>query len=449
MIGVGQHPEDAHGTPAGDPAAEGLAALRARRDLPAELDRLRSRVGELEAMLEEERAQRRLLQEQLEQTERTIADVRTGAMELALRLTAEQDARRGAPQAALAAEPPAPAATPTPPPARTGGEPEPAEADAGAVAPVDPETATLIEGLQRAAERLRTQVGERDDERAQPGEPDAGTAPEVETVLLAPEPEVPEPEPLPAVVLEPRRDRPVTATGWLAEALDRLIATDPERAASALTALIPAQAARSRRDLVYDLAVVGRGTWRVRLRSGAGTIGPLLGGPASDRDVDFVVSGPAGSLVPLVAGGARRRLPGTLVTGRRRRLRRLLRDLRAPVTLADMVTAGSPVDAAVLLDLLSFAVDPSWTAGHAFIVDYELTGPDGVRWRVVVGEGTRAWRAPDVRDAETTVTVPATALPALLAGVPLPAGATAIVAGPEESVTLLHGWFDRAQGMSA
>ena len=445
MIGVGQPPEDAHGNPAGGPAAEGLAALRARRDLPAELDRLRSRVGELEALLEEERAQRRLLQAQLEQTERTIADVRTGAMELALRLTAEQDARRAAPRAAVAAEPVVPVVAPVEPAERA---PDPAaEPVAPSAAPVDPETATLIEGLQRAAERLRTQIDERDDEVAELDEPTLEAEPEI--AVPAPEPVVPELDPLPVAVLEPRREQLGARTEWLAEALDRLVATDRERAASALTALIPAQAARSRRDLVYDLAVVGFGTWRVRLQSGTGTIGPLLGGPASDRDIDFVVSGPAGSLVPLAAGGARRRLSGTLVTGRRRRLRRLLRDLRAPMGLGDLVAAGTPVDAAVLLELLALMVDPAWTADHAFVVDYDVTGPDDRRWRVAVGEGARTGPAPEVRDAEATVTVPATALPALLAGVPLPAGATATVTGSAESVALLHGWFDAAQGVSA
>jgi len=478
VIGVGQPPEDAHGSPAADADAAALSERRARRDLPAELDRLRARVGE----------QRRLLQAQLEQTERTIADVRTGAMELALRLTAEQDARR----TGAVASPPAPDArpapfadAPAPAPQQIDLSPEaaaepPDHAAPLPAAPVDPETASLIEGLQRAAERLRTQVGERDDEATDADEPRADVdaeddaaepevepevAAELEAEVVAPpesevvappesEPEVvaepePTPPPPPLAVLEPRREQPVGRTPWLTDALDRLVALDREHAAVALTALIPAQASRSRRDLVYDLAVVGSGTWRVRLQSGTGAVGPLLGGPASDREIDFVLSGPAGALVPLAAGGARRRLPGTLATGRRRRLRRLLRDLRAPMTLVDLIAGATTVDAAVLLELLAVMVDPAWTAEHAFIVDYDVSGSGERHWRVAVGDGVRTGPAPGVRDADATVSVPDTALAALLAGVALPAGATATVSGSVEVVELLHGWFDAVQGASA
>lgn len=478
MSGVGQPPEDAHDRPVGDAEAEALAERRARRDLPAELDRLRARVGELEEVLEEERALRRALQTQLDEAERTIADVRTGAMELALRLTSEQDARKGravvsGPVPAVAAEdePPADAA-PAPsapePPAADEARPVPDDPQddgasvAAAAAPVaDPETASLIEGLQRAAERLRTQVSERDEiadddegTEAAADEPEAESGPAKEpepAVAVAPEPVAAtvESRPEPVSLLVPRRQQAPAGTRWIAESLDRLVAADRDRAAAALTALIPAQAPRSRRALVYDLAVVGTGTWRVRLQDGAGTVGPLLGGPASDRDIDFVVSGPPGALVPLAAGGARRRLSGTLVTGRRRRLRKLLRDLRAPLALSDLVAAGTSVDPAVLLELLALMVEPAWTGDHAFTVDYDVTGEHEQCRRVAVGDGVRTGPAPDAGDAEATVTVPGDALAALLAGIALPAGATATVTGSADAVGLLHGWFDQAQGVSA
>ncbi|MEZ5123417.1 MAG: hypothetical protein R2736_17880 [Solirubrobacterales bacterium] len=45
------------------------------------------------------------------------------------------------------------------------------------------------------------------------------------------------------------------------------------------------------------------------------------------------------------------------------------------------------------------------------------------------------------------MTVPAPALVALLARAELPAGSQPTVAGDQHAVALLHGWFDRAQGL--
>lgn len=358
-------------------------------------------------------------------------------MELALRLTSEQDARsRGSGPAPSESpitdleDPPPPSAAPAGPAIAAVRERQPG---------ADPQTASLIDGLERAAERLRSQIGERDGDGLK--------------ASAVPEPVSPAAQSL--ISLEPRRDRrAVASTAWLGSALSRVAAADRDLGAAALIALLPAQAARSRRDLAYDLALLGSGTWRVRLEAGIATVTPLIGASADQRArgldgrPDFVVSGPLEAIVPLVAGGAPRRLRGALVTGRKRRLIRLLRDLRSPLGLDDQAAVDHPADAGILLGLLAGAVDREITGEHRFEVAYEVAGPLGGTWRVGVGEGLQVVSGAAAEPASATVHVRDSAVASLLAGMPLPPGESAQVAGSVDAVTRLHSWFDVAQGLA-
>jgi hypothetical protein len=61
----------------------------------------------------------------------------------------------------------------------------------------------------------------------------------------------------------------------------------------------------------------------------------------------------------------------------------------------------------------------------------------------------RAAAGTDAGDPAATVTLPVPALAALLARTELPPGAEPTVAGDQHAVALLHGWFDRAQGLDS
>src|SRR5690606_36876292 len=96
-------------------------------------------------------------------------------------------------------------------------------------------------------------------------------------------------------------------------------------------------------------------------------------------------TGSAAALAPLVAGGARRRLPGVRIEGRKRRLRPLRRARRAPTDLARLMESGARPAPELVLAVLAAAVDPEWTRGHRFGVVYALT--DGKPLEVEVRDG--------------------------------------------------------------
>ena len=167
--------------------------------------------------------------------------------------------------------------------------------------------------------------------------------------------------------------------------------------------------------------------------------------------VDMVLDGPLEALAPLAAGGGGRRLKGVGVSGSRRRLRRLVKARRAPVTLVDLGRAGAPVHPGLLLAALAAAVEPSWTRGHRFAVAYAVGGDgtftvvadDGAPLRVLPGT------PPEAGDLAATVIAAAPAFMPLIAGQAPPEGERAAVVGDRRVVDVLHTWFDTARGVHA
>lgn len=245
------------------------------------------------------------------------------------------------------------------------------------------------------------------------------------------------------VELAPRVVNDQLFTFWLTNAIERLDGVDRRAAAEAVVALLPLQGPAMRRRLTYDLTVEPLAPRRITLGKRTFAVEEIEDGIELPRP-DVVVKGTPANVAPLVAGGAWRGV--TLETsGRKRRLRRLFRARRRPVTLGDAVRAGLDLDCGLALRLLAVAVEPEWTAGYVFHVAYRV-GDDA--WLVRVADG-RAVVVTDGPDPTATATVEAPSCAGLLAHLTRtepPAEGPTIVAGDAAAAATLARWFDRAQG---
>ena len=149
-----------------------------------------------------------------------------------------------------------------------------------------------------------------------------------------------------------RAERPTAP--WLAPAIERLAARNPAAAAKLVVGLLPVQRLMVSNDAIYDLTVTELGTFRVQLHAGATTVEPRAE-PGPRKEIDFHLEGPAAALAELAAGGARRRPKGTHFEGSRRKLKRLLKDLRDPVDLPDVARSGAVIEPGLILAALAAA----------------------------------------------------------------------------------------------
>lgn len=445
-----------------DALAQEIAA--ARSSAPAdgleldELRRLRARVddlndalislaGELRVRLRDEAAARWVAEAEL-RTERA----HVGA------LSAEVASLRGETPAAVAPAPMPPAFAPP------------------------PEAEATIANLGRAAERLR----ERAEHLAADAQvlPDAAPAADAETD--AAHPAIPSPtddpdllaqvvdgfgvtieqdaitpetlaavEPLPdlapprverVVELAPRIVNDQLFTFWLTNAIEQLDTVDRPAAADAVMALLPLQGPVMRRKLTYDLTVEPLAPRRVVLGKRTFSVEDHEEGLELPKP-DVAVTGTPANIAPLVAGGAWRGV--TLeTTGRKRKLKRLFRARRRPVTLGDVVRSGVPFDCGLALRLLAVSVKPEWTSGYRFHVAYRVGEDDGQVWLVRVADG-RLVTVTEGGDPTATATVEAPSCAGLLAHLTRtepPAEGPTTVAGDPAAAASLARWFDRAQG---
>lgn len=231
--------------------------------------------------------------------------------------------------------------------------------------------------LEAAAARLRAQAGPAAPVAA--GEPGAA-------------------ESLPARGLSAR------SGPWLRDGLLRLAAVDPGHAERLALALVPAQSGLTGRPLSYGLIVTGGGSHRVSVMAQGAAAGRL-----SEIALDAVVHGRIEALVPLLAGGARSRLPGASIRGRRR-LRQLLASRKAPLQIADLALLGHPLPDRELLELALLGAAPQTD----LIVDI-VSGER--RLRVCVGPGHGSVDDPGDEPAPATLIAPAGHLARVLAGI--------------------------------
>jgi hypothetical protein len=310
------------------------------------------------------------------------------------------------------------------------------EADLRARVP-DPEAALpareVIAGLQDAADRLRAAAQEelsRIEEVEQPAEPPEAEAPAEETP--------PAEAPPTAVTLGARPvDFGARESAWLRSAIERLADGDPVRAAELFVALLPSQASVGV-QLSYVLTAPTLGAVKVAVRPGAVDIER----PPTSSLADARISGALQTLAPMVAGGGAWRAPGVRIEGAKRPARKLLRR-RRPLGLGDFALLADPPAPGLVLAALAAAVDPTWTAGHRFGVQYDLA--DGGRFTITASDGEPLRLSEGEQPHAALVTVPENAVLPMLQG----ASTAATVAGDRRAVDVLHGWFDRARGVSA
>ena len=418
--------------------AEVLAELEAARGeveaAHAEVDRRRAELEQRRVELEQRQAEHIALQAELarEQAQHAAAQSELGreqelrsAAEAALTFAQERLATTEAELEELRAAPP-----PEPP--------------APALDPAD---------LERAAERLRSQApppeseavvdeAEAKPEFDEPPAP-AGPAPDHRTelaevlaaqqqaaaVAAAPDPYAHLPAfPVKAVV-------PLAAGdgAWLRDGIRNVGRSDAALAAELLLALTPIQAHAVRRPVAYQLTVGDAGTWRVSLKDMESTIEPGV----SDAKVAFRVSGTAGELAPLFAGGGRRKLIAH-VEGSRMSLWRLARARRETPTLAQAFAAGGDFSLQAILALLGSVVPEGGRTVVAFDDgDSPVTAVATRRGAVVLRSG--------IEQPQATLHAPERELVALLVGL---APTTPVrVSGDVTQATAFVTRLQRAQGL--
>jgi hypothetical protein len=320
----------------------------------------------------------------------------------------------------------------------------------------------LVADLGVAARRLRenghtTGATQSPQGAPAPAPPDA-PAPGA-PVADAPAPDAPvadAPSPDPSATAFPTRvipDGDRYEDEWLAEAVEAIAQDDTALAAEIIAALLPAQRHVVGRPLRYDLTLEGAGTLRVALGGGEASVESRSSPAPSADGVDFRVGGPVRAVARLATGSARWRLRGARVEGSRRRLWRLLRARRAPLSLAGLARGGEHLDPGLVFTLLARAVDRRWTDDHPLDVTYRVTDDPEAQWRVATSGGAPLTVTRGASDevpedlSRAVVEVPAHAFLALVAREPLPEGATATVTGDPAAVARLHAWFDRVQGL--
>src|SRR5690349_2895756 len=225
-------------------------------------------------------------------------------------------------------------------------------------------------------------------------------------------------------------------------ALEQMAVEDPELAARLVIQTLPA-AARKLDGVSYEMDVGELGTWHVS-RDGV-TRGP-------NGKSDFRMELDAGALAALAAGASPLALllRGRVhITGKRRRALKLraMADGDEP-TIADALSAGAELDVDAIFRALEYMIDPEWTRGERFTVEYAIEGHGS--WFVQARDGervqvTRAGAEPDAR-----LVLSAETYRALAALEMTPADAMrqhlVDIHGALHPVTLLGRWIERAQG---
>jgi hypothetical protein len=302
------------------------------------------------------------------------------------------------------------------------------------------EAPAVVADLMRAAARLRAaseeprQAAVTDEEQLAPASPVPVAPPERAT---APASRVPAASPVAP-----------TKHAWFAPALVALAAVDAATAERVLVAALPVQAARVAKDVEYELELPATGRHRVRVGR-RGDVVVATAGPHERGEADFRIEGSVAVLAPLAAGAAPRRLRGVEIRGHRRRLRRLLRALKAPIGLPELQAAGARPRPGDLLALLCLGVPAAEVRGADFGVAYVVRDAGGRRVRTLVraepdGSLTAIPEAPDLFPADATVTVDANELLGVLAG-----STPVSPEGDAQAVEKLQRWLRRAQGLPA
>lgn len=239
------------------------------------------------------------------------------------------------------------------------------------------------------------------------------------------------------------------------EALNRMVAEEPELAVALVLQSLPAAVSGVRGSVRYDLTIEEVGAYRIEIAEGRAQVSPHAEGAPPHDGVDFALTGDAATFVAMAGGESPTRLmlSGRLrIRGKRRRALRL-RGLGADgVTMADVARAGGPIDPDLVFRALAYAVDPEWTKGHSFVVAYALTGEPSGTWYVEARDGNplHITRAPPPAGVDATLHLAGEVYLSLLAGeltppIALQRGLTRLE-GAVHPLALLGRWIERSQG---
>ena len=170
-----------------------------------------------------------------------------------------------------------------------------------------------------------------------------------------------------------------------------------------------------------------------------------------DGAAEFVLDTDARGLAEMATGASPARLMlsrRVRVRGRRRRALKLRAMGEGPdPTIEEALAHGAQLDADAVFRSLAYLIDPAWTRGHAFTVEYDV---DGGRWFVEArdGEPVRVTREP--RSADSSLRLSMGTYRRLVAGELTPNEAMRSqlidIVGELHPITLVGRWIDRAQG---
>ena len=351
----------------------------------------------------------------------------------------------------------APAAEPAPP------EPEPVAPEPVAPEPVAP---PRIDRAAWAPPATPLPVA-----RVTPAEPEPAPAmPAGSTATPAPETPPPaDPDPAPAVpaavAVERPRPRIVTesrhppradAVGtskreypWLRGTLVKLAHDDPRAATRLLLGLVPAQHALIDAPLEYDLTIRESGTYAVSVTP-EGASARALAEPRPRREAAFHITADVVTLAEVLAGVDRRmgRWFGPVRVKGRKRGAEVVRETlaRTDLDLAGAARAGADLDPDLVFRSFAYAIHPSWTKGHRFVVAQEIADPSPQRWHLIVRDGRSIGVEKRIDgDPDAVVSMSRATFGCLLKGNPAPRGERPTVRGDRAAVELLRGWTARAQ----
>ena len=330
----------------------------------------------------------------------------------------------------------------------------------------DQETGELVANLEAAAASLRAATppadadADADATRLADATPVADAAAPPAEADAAPRAGVAELLPSPRDLLPPE---PTTSdfaalsdalAGPPARPLRRMLVALAERdngaAGEVLAGLLPAQGPVFGDPVAYDLTIDGIGTFAITVADGMATI-ERVSKRRSRREALFELHADPRTLAGLLAGDEHRigRFRGPARVSRRRRRARRLEALRdARISLADALRAGARLEPALVYKALPLAIDPEWTAGHAFTIAQEITDPDARTWYVSVRDGAEIEVTESAPEAapDATVTMTRAAFERLLRDEPPDPAERPLVRGDRAAVAILKAWTDRARG---
>lgn len=311
----------------------------------------------------------------------------------------------------------------------------------------------MAEALAAAVQRLRARVAAVGESREQV----AGEAVEPQAERGPGEVRLPY---APPVAIEREQPR-----AWLAPAIRRVAERrDARLAAELVLELLPAQVLAVESPVRYGVRIAELGSYEVTLGADNGEVHELTAAPTNR--LEFVLEGPAAAFAEVAAGGSRlsawRPPAGLRVKSGRRRARHLLRSRATPLSLSDLDRASVTVWPGLLLLALAEAIDPAWTAGQAFTVEFAIEGRQSAVLQVRAQSGkplavTRGGveSASEASEGaqtnlaarpETTVRLSERGFARMLAGEDL-AGEKVWLEGERGPLETLLSWTDRVQGI--